>query len=80
MITLQERRINAARRAIDAAGGPIKLAERLSNYLGGYIRTDLVRSWLARGIPEDWTTTIEHVTGVPRHEINPQMYEVKTED
>ena len=67
----------AARKAIANAGGPRALSRRLSDYLGVYIDVKRVEQWRYRGIPDEWTTIIEHVCGVKREKLNPHLYDVQ---
>lgn len=81
LVALDKQRIDSANAAIDQAGGPGRLADKINSYLGAdSISGETVRVWRVRGIPERWTTTVEHLTGVPRHHLNPQMYVVGYED
>lgn len=81
-MTTEAQRLDAAQRAIDAAGGPVAFAFKINEHLGpGSVTRSTVMTWRVKGIPDSWTTTVEHLTGVPRQEINPQMYEIdETED
>lgn len=62
--------LDALRRAIATAGGPAKLAAAL----------DLHRSapsfWLRTRLPPRKVLDVERVTGVPRHELRPDIYPV----
>lgn len=69
-------RITAAREAIGSAGGPKRLAARLAASLGVDMDPKRIAQWRYRGIPDEWTTIIEHATGVNRERLNPHLYDV----
>lgn len=56
----------AVRRASEAAGGPTALAKKLG------IKMPSLYSW--RRIPPTRVLDIERVTGIPRHELRPDLY------
>lgn len=59
--------MNAISKAIDAAGGPRKLADAL-----GLENAQTVTNWRARGaVPVEMGAAIEKVTGVSRRELFP---------
>lgn len=56
-------------RAIQQCGGQARLAERLGK------RQQHVSMWLRRGrVPPNMAIPIELATGVPRHELRPDIY------
>lgn len=74
---MKDPRILAARRAIDNGGGPTAFAKKLGEYLGVDIGFKRVEQWRYRGVPDEWSVTVEHLTGVPREELNPHLYNVQ---
>lgn len=59
-------------RIIKAAGGQSELARRLD------IRQQSVYYWIQRGrVPAERVLEVERVTGVPRHQIRPDLYPVE---
>ncbi len=77
MDKIELKRISAARSAIAVAGGPSELARKLSRYLAAEVDRRRIEQWRYRGIPEGWSVIVEHVTGVSRQELNPQLYNVQ---
>ena len=61
-------------KAISEAGGQVALASLLG------IRQSHISNWKNRGkrVPAEWVIKIEKATGVPRHELRPDLY--PTED
>lgn len=53
-------------RAVAAAGGPTKLAEGLG------VTRSAVSQW--QRIPAERVLDVERITGVPRHELRPDLY------
>lgn len=62
----------ALERAKDVVGGPIELARRLSA-IGRSITRQGVEAW--RRVPAERVVDVERVTGVPRHELRPDLYQ-----
>lgn len=61
--------MNPLNKAIDAAGGVGKLAERL-----GIVQT-AVSNWRIRGrVPAEQCLAIEAATGVSRHDLRPDVF------
>ncbi len=61
--------MNTIERAIEASGGAAKLAAKLQ--LG---RTAVVM-WKANGrIPAEHVISVERESGIPRHELRPDIY------
>jgi DNA-binding transcriptional regulator YdaS (Cro superfamily) len=59
-------------RIIKAAGGQSELARRLD------IRQQSVYQWVVRGrVPAERVLDVERITGVPRHQIRPDLYPVE---
>jgi DNA-binding transcriptional regulator YdaS (Cro superfamily) len=59
-------------RIIKAAGGQSELARRLD------IRQQSVYEWVRRDrVPAERVLEVERVTGVPRHQIRPDLYPVE---
>ena len=57
--------------AIDRAGGQVAFSKAIG------VRQSLVWYWLKRskrGIPAEHLLKIEAVTGIPRHELRPDLY------
>lgn len=53
-------------KAIVAAGGILALARELG------IDHNAIRRW--HSVPDHWIIRIEHLTGVPREELRPDLY------
>lgn len=57
------------RKAVEVAGGQSALARQIGKTQGH------ISKWIQRGhIPPDAVLSIEHVTGIPRHELRPDIY------
>lgn len=54
--------------AILDSGGRDALAKRLS------VHVNTIRYWESRGIPPARVPDIERVTGIPRHELRPDLW------
>jgi len=76
---MDTQRVQAAKQAIDRAGGPSALARQLSAYLGADIEVNRVAQWRRIGIPAEWGVIVEHLVGVPREDLNPWLYTVNPE-
>lgn len=70
-------RITAARDAINSAGGPAGFARKLSRYLGTEIDVKRIEQWRYRGVPDEWSVIVEHITGIRREKLNPHLYNVQ---
>lgn len=55
-------------RAIDIRGNQTNLGEALG------VAQSTISNWLKNGVPAEWCAAIEHVTGVPREEIRPDVF------
>lgn len=53
-------------KAIDILGGRTALARKLG------IDHNAIRRW--HSVPDHWIIKIEHLTGVPREELRPDLY------
>lgn len=62
----------ATKRAIDAMGGPGRLGEALG------ITGQAVGQWNA--VPPRRVLDVERISGVPRHELRPDLYPPPAED
>jgi DNA-binding transcriptional regulator YdaS (Cro superfamily) len=58
-------------KAISAAGGGAKLASALK------IKRQAVYQWQC--IPADRVNAVEKITGIPRHELRPDLYPLERE-
>ena len=58
--------------AIRICGGSYQLAKRLDAHKPCYIQK--VISWTKNGVPAVWVLLIEHVSGVSRHKLRPDIY------
>ncbi|CAO4192356.1 transcriptional regulator [Methylorubrum extorquens] len=61
----------ALARAIEEAETQAGLAKRIG------VRQSHVQYWLTkskRGVPAEWVSKIEEATGVPRHELRPDIF------
>lgn len=65
------KRSDALERAITAAGGPSKLAEPLG------VTVQAVSQW--DEVPPLRVLAVERITGVPRHELRPDLYPAPSE-
>ena len=57
--------------AIDIAGSQLALAKRIG------VKQSYISNWLNRdkqGVPARYVILIEKATGVPRHELRPDIY------
>lgn len=61
------------KRAIKAAGGPAELARRISELVGKPISMQAVSQWYR--IPVERVKPVESITGIPRHELRPDIYD-----
>jgi DNA-binding transcriptional regulator YdaS (Cro superfamily) len=64
---------DALKRAVEIAGGQKPLADRINTTQSN------VWYWLERsknGVPAEFVIAIERETGVPRHELRPDLYPV----
>ncbi len=74
MKTIQE----AACGAIDAAGGPAKLARCLLD--GDYSKQEYLKMqrrisfWKRNGVAPKWVLQVEKFSGIPRHKLSPCLY------
>ena len=62
---------SALYRAAEKAGGQLALAKAIGTTQSN------VWTWLKksrRGTPAEWVLTIEAATGIPRHELRPDLY------
>ena len=72
---MKEGRIQAARDAIEKAGGAAALARALSHHRGRTVTTARVKKWRYVGIPAEWGPLVELlVKGVSRETLNPWVY------
>jgi len=55
-------------RAIKNAGNQTILAKRLG------LTPQAVQFWTTNRLPADWVVRVEAETGVPRHELRPDLY------
>ena len=58
----------ALQRAIDSVGGQVALSRLLG------VRQPVIGNWLARRVPAERVLPLEAATGVPRHELRPDLY------
>lgn len=61
----------ALQTAIERCGSQAALAERIG------VRQTLVSYWVTKakaGVPAEYVLPIERITGVPRHELRPDIY------
>ena len=67
--------MSAIERAIESAGTATALARMIERETGEYCTPEAVRQWRKRGsIPPLRVLLIERLTGVPRHELRPDIY------
>jgi len=65
---------NPPTRAAAAAGGQSVLARALN------IKPQAVQNWCAAGrIPAERVLAVESITGIPRHELRPDLYPVDSQ-
>lgn len=71
-------KVEAARRAISAAGGPAGLARRLlpeGHAAGDHVRMQhRVSKWRINGVAARWVLAVAAATGVPASELAPDIY------
>lgn len=72
---MKRTRIRALRKAVKAAGGQTKLAERIST-TARPITQSHVWNWLNRDlyVPAEVVLDIERETGVSRHDLRPDVF------
>lgn len=70
--------VEALQRAVDAAGGQSALASAVKEFSGSHkVNQSYIWNWLNRdkkGVPPEFVIPIEKATGVPRHELRPDIY------
>lgn len=66
----------ALNKAIETAGGQAALARELAQATGKPLRQGHIWAWLHRThrVPAECVLPIEHITGVSRHELRPDIY------
>ena len=64
----------AARRAIQAAGGQTALARRLSCLRREKITPGRVQQWGFKGVPAAFVLDVETLTGVSRSQLRPDVF------
>ncbi|CAM4334259.1 transcriptional regulator [Pseudoalteromonas maricaloris] len=69
---MENKPLNALKRAIKIAGGQQKLAEKLGN-----ISQQTVSGWMKKGVPPHRAVEIEKATDVSRTEIRPDIFLIK---
>ncbi len=60
--------MTAIERAIEIAGGLSALALKIQT------RPQVIQHWRKRGIPAGRVLALEQATGIPRHELRPDIY------
>ena len=63
----------ALRRAIREVGGAGDMAKKISDNSGGSITRQGVSGWTT--VPTKWVGHVSDVSGVPRHELRPDIYD-----
>lgn len=78
---MKKRIIEAAKTAIKAGGGQVKLAEKLAQRQECIDRNLTqqklywrIQKWSYNGIPGDLVLTVESVTGISRHQLRPDLH------
>lgn len=69
-------RTDALKRAVEAAGGQKPLADQIGT------TQSAVWYWLERaknGVPAEWVSRVSAASGVPAHEIRPDIFPTPTE-
>lgn len=68
--------LEALQKAVSAAGGQTALARKISEKLGVNVKQGHVWHWLNKShkAPPDKVIVIEGITGIPRHELRPDVY------
>lgn len=64
-------------RAVENVGSQTALAKAIG------VPQSTLSHWLLksrRGVPAEWVSAIEAATGVPRHELRPDLYAAPSED
>lgn len=56
------------KKAISATGGPVALAAECN------VKYQAVQRWGRKGCPAERVISVERASGVPRHELRPDLY------
>lgn len=60
--------VRSLRKAIKTAGGRGRFAREMR------VTRQAIEQWFTRGIPAERVMQIERLTGIPRHELRPDIY------
>ena len=72
MVTLDFMRDKYLIKAIEAVGGPTKLADEIQRLGGGAITSQAISRW--RQVPPMRVLIVERATGISRHLLRPDIY------
>lgn len=67
-------KMHALRKAISKVGTQTEFARRLPKLNKRRPDQRDVSKWLESGLPVKWVLHVEKLTGVPRHELAPEVY------
>ena len=63
-----KKQLDALNRAVDKSGGRKAFVESLG------INYSTIQKWRERGVPARWVLKIEEVSGISRHDLDPDLY------
>ena len=66
--------LKVLREAVENVGTQKEFAMLLAKHTKKRCSQQLVSLWLQNGIPVKWVLPVEKLTGVPRHELAPDIY------
>lgn len=64
--------VRAVRKVVDTVGGPVNLSRKLKG-IGVSVTSQAISRWKTQ-VPVHRVLAIEAVTGIPRHQIRPDLY------
>ena len=70
-------KIKAAKQAIKAAGGQSEMARKLAEVMPDLTVDKAlwrIQKWAYNGVPPKFILTVENLSGVSRHELDPVLY------
>lgn len=66
--------VEAARKAINIMGGPVIASQKIREMSGKPCSRDRVQKWLINGIATPWHPIVHHLSGLPLHELDGDIY------
>lgn len=67
-------KVEVARRAIKQLGGPAEAHRTIVELTGKPLSYEVVKKWNQNGIAVPWHPVIHQLTGIPLHELEPEVY------